>query len=806
MIIIDFKNFPQEFDKFPVMEDLTAEQQEYININGTRGFADRFPSTISIVDGKKISKVFFSAFHINWIADTIKSLHKAFKRIWSNQGTYSSNSIYCKGDLVEYNNQSYLCLQDCSNIAISNKNYWRLVSGRDGVSPTISIIKKNSTATIEIEDVNGTTTTTLTDGKNGKDGQNGEDGVLYYLKSSDPFIKIDENGLFNPASINITAYKKVGSQNAEPTSCYIYLYSINPNEDWQLINSVSGGNNISYPLGDQNKNAVSYKVTMAVGGSTIDEIILPVINTKSIADNLNTSISKNITTKTINVQNLYVEGNPTANNEHIYTIKSSDYIGEAGVANRIDFIKTLGGDSVVKIEKDGDVSKISIDGDIFIDGKKQIQIGSNNNPFILNQHTMRQHGEFDIIATKKLNISTDNFKLYGGSSDGKARITSNADQFKLRYSANSNIDFNDNGIKINGNLQLNDVSTNAGITIEDGYTQDEIDCLDNNSIQNLFIAIKRTIENKENAWSINNSNGTAYFNNTMTYTAIVPNVINETEVKIINHTSFENAICLGKIEIPDELPVRVTIQNNIKGLKEILVGNKVAFLMCQNNTALENLIIHDGITEIPDWAFTGCPSLRSINIPSTVISIGKGAFNHCNNLSTIEIPSSVTSIGDLAFNDCNKLTTIVINRPVDTIACAPWNATNAEIIWTGTHSWTLKNNETTSDFNVDNGISHNGVTNENAQYILSSVESLNLKKDDKIKIAINSPSLDNMQYVTVYIMGENVGTIETTSDTEFIYTVNADTTSKIEISFDGSEADLSFAFDVSIYLNNNKIL
>src|SRR5574344_1574471 len=47
---------------------------------------------------------------------------------------------------------------------------------------------------------------------------------------------------------------------------------------------------------------------------------------------------------------------------------------------------------------------------------------------------------------------------------------------------------------------------------------------------------------------------------------------------------------------------------------------------------------------LTDNAFNGCSSLTSIEIPSSVTSIGNNAFYYCTSLTSVTIPSSVTSI------------------------------------------------------------------------------------------------------------------------------------------------------------------
>ena len=72
-------------------------------------------------------------------------------------------------------------------------------------------------------------------------------------------------------------------------------------------------------------------------------------------------------------------------------------------------------------------------------------------------------------------------------------------------------------------------------------------------------------------------------------------------------------------------------------------------------------------TSIGDYAFDGCSSLTSIDIPNSVTSIGDGTFNGCTSLTRVSIPSGVTSIGDFTFADCTGLTSIDIPDSVISI-------------------------------------------------------------------------------------------------------------------------------------------
>ena len=72
----------------------------------------------------------------------------------------------------------------------------------------------------------------------------------------------------------------------------------------------------------------------------------------------------------------------------------------------------------------------------------------------------------------------------------------------------------------------------------------------------------------------------------------------------------------------------------------------------------DNYVIKDGTKIIADYAFTGCESLKNIEIPNSVTSIGMCAFYGCSSLPNIVIPTSVTNISDAAFFECTGLTSI----------------------------------------------------------------------------------------------------------------------------------------------------
>ena len=73
------------------------------------------------------------------------------------------------------------------------------------------------------------------------------------------------------------------------------------------------------------------------------------------------------------------------------------------------------------------------------------------------------------------------------------------------------------------------------------------------------------------------------------------------------------------------------------------------------------------MTNIGDWAFSGCSGLTNIEIPSSVTNIGDWAFSSCSGLTRIIIPNSVTTIGTAAFNGCSGLTEVNLSNNLKSI-------------------------------------------------------------------------------------------------------------------------------------------
>lgn len=124
------------------------------------------------------------------------------------------------------------------------------------------------------------------------------------------------------------------------------------------------------------------------------------------------------------------------------------------------------------------------------------------------------------------------------------------------------------------------------------------------------------------------------------------------------------------------------------GIKSINIPSSVqsigakAFYDCK---FLIDVSLVEGLTSIGESAFFGCSRLQRIQIPNGITTIEKDTFNGCAKLISISIPSTLTSVDNRAFTGCSKLvevynlSTTVLNKGEETFGGI---AKNAKVIHT----------------------------------------------------------------------------------------------------------------------------
>lgn len=90
------------------------------------------------------------------------------------------------------------------------------------------------------------------------------------------------------------------------------------------------------------------------------------------------------------------------------------------------------------------------------------------------------------------------------------------------------------------------------------------------------------------------------------------------------------------------------------------------FQHCQFGLAYVS--IPEGVKTIPNCAFMGATTIKKIDFPSTLESIGPNCFAYCYSLNDPEIPASVTKIEGSAFTYCNALRTFRFPENIDTVS------------------------------------------------------------------------------------------------------------------------------------------
>jgi hypothetical protein len=75
-------------------------------------------------------------------------------------------------------------------------------------------------------------------------------------------------------------------------------------------------------------------------------------------------------------------------------------------------------------------------------------------------------------------------------------------------------------------------------------------------------------------------------------------------------------------------------------------------------TALEEMTIPEGVTELGTTMFAYCSSLRSVTLPSTLQTIGDYCFFSCDSLTEVTVPEGTQTLGGYCFFNCPSLKTL----------------------------------------------------------------------------------------------------------------------------------------------------
>ena len=125
--------------------------------------------------------------------------------------------------------------------------------------------------------------------------------------------------------------------------------------------------------------------------------------------------------------------------------------------------------------------------------------------------------------------------------------------------------------------------------------------------------------------------------------------------------AFSNCRSLTNIQVDENNPV-------FSSLDGVLFNKDKSKIVCYPEGKEGTYTIPNSVTSIAG-AFYNCDGLTSVEIPSSVSSIGDYAFYSCDGLTSVSIPGGVASIGDFVFRRCNSLTDVYYKGTE-----AQWNA------------------------------------------------------------------------------------------------------------------------------------
>ena len=176
-----------------------------------------------------------------------------------------------------------------------------------------------------------------------------------------------------------------------------------------------------------------------------------------------------------------------------------------------------------------------------------------------------------------------------------------------------------------------------------------------NELNTQITSITQDISSLENIVSGLTVAGETYESKIAEYEATI-----ETNSQTIEN--YKNEIVALKsqiVELQETIKSLESVNEALNGdssYKEIvkqIVGGTVTELTAQDL---------DGITEIRSYAFYNCKTLRKVELPESVETLGSFAFYGCSNLSEFIVTPNLKNIGQRTFENCTNITAIDLSN------------------------------------------------------------------------------------------------------------------------------------------------
>ena len=154
-------------------------------------------------------------------------------------------------------------------------------------------------------------------------------------------------------------------------------------------------------------------------------------------------------------------------------------------------------------------------------------------------------------------------------------------------------------------------------------------------------------------------------------TLVIPVSMNDLPIIGIDAFGFEGAKA-SKVILPDTVTSmgREAFSgcNSLKAIDlsgtSLTTVENAAFLNC---TSITEVKLPEGLTAIKPGAFEGCAKLEAIELPEGLTELGEQAFGRCSSLKEIELPEGVGVVAHNTFQGCTALSSVTLGSDVDYI-------------------------------------------------------------------------------------------------------------------------------------------
>lgn len=142
-------------------------------------------------------------------------------------------------------------------------------------------------------------------------------------------------------------------------------------------------------------------------------------------------------------------------------------------------------------------------------------------------------------------------------------------------------------------------------------------------------------------------------------------------VKTVEGTCKNGNVTPGNSSLSSVITIPETVVYNDKVYTVVEIGD-YSF----SNNKITKVNLPESIVKIGKYAFYGCSDLAEINLPEGITNIGEHTFQSCSTLKKVDIPVGVREIGMEAFSGCTNLEHLTIPGSVEIFGSSCFQATN----------------------------------------------------------------------------------------------------------------------------------